>query len=72
MIKIDFERGQDPWLYRDALHLTPEQHAAMTPEEIEAMKDARYQAWYAMVTNPPPPEPAPEYIEIDGVKYVKA
>ena len=53
-IKIDFERGTNPYLYKDALYFTEEQFDALTPEEIEAMKDERYNNWYDMVTNPPP------------------
>lgn len=55
MIQIIFERGADPYLFRDALWL-PEDHT-FTDAEIEQMKDDRYNAWYALVTNPPPAEP---------------
>lgn len=59
---IVFERGVAPFIYKDALHFTEEEYAALTPEQIEAMKDERYQNWYAIVTNPAqesdlPPEP---------------
>jgi hypothetical protein len=52
MIKIDFERGESPYLYRDALHLSEGDYALLTTEEIEAMKDARYEAWLTIVKNP--------------------
>ena len=52
-IKIDFERGADPYLYRDALYFTLEQFDALTQEQIEEMKDERYNNWYNYVTNPP-------------------
>jgi len=52
-IKIDFERGTDPYLYRDALYFTLEQFDALTQEQIEEMKDERYNRWYEYVTNPP-------------------
>lgn len=53
MISIDFERGTDPYLYKDALHFTEEQFDAITQEEIEAMKDERFNNWYTQVTAPP-------------------
>jgi hypothetical protein len=36
------------------------------------MKQQRVDNWVAYMDNPPQPEPEPEYIEIDGVKYLKA
>jgi hypothetical protein len=54
MIQIIFERGEDPYLFRDALYL-PEDHS-FTDAEIEEMKDARYRAWYDLVMNPPVPD----------------
>jgi len=38
-------------VYSDALHL-PADHN-FTEEEIEAMKQKRYDDWYAYITNPP-------------------
>lgn len=70
MIKIDFEFDTPHGVFRDALHL-PENHA-FTEEEIQAMKEQRRDNWIAVVTAPPVEEPAPEYVEIDGVRYVKA
>ena len=53
MIKIDFEKTSADGLmvYRDALYL-PEDHS-FTDEEIEAMKQARFDRWYDAVTKPP-------------------
>jgi hypothetical protein len=51
MIQIIFERGKDPYNFRDALYL-PDDHT-FTDAEIEQMKDTRYNAWYQLVTNPP-------------------
>lgn len=50
MIKIDFEKTSEDGLmiYRDALYL-PEDHT-YTDEEIEAMKQNRFDRWYAAVT----------------------
>jgi hypothetical protein len=70
MIKIDFEQETRHGTYRDAITL-PDDHT-FTLEQIEAMKQQRVDNWVAYMDNPPQPEPEPEYIEIDGVKYLKA
>ena len=61
MVKIDFERGVAPIIFRDALHL-PDDHS-FSEAEIEAMKDERYKTWQAFVeaaSIAPPIEPAIE------------
>jgi hypothetical protein len=72
MIKIDFSFDTPHGKFADALHL-PDDHG-FSEAEIEAMKEQRRDNWIAVVTAPPAPEPEPEpeYIEIDGVRYVKA
>lgn len=70
MVKIDFDFDTPHGVFRDALHL-PDDHT-FTEAEIEAMKEQRRDNWIAVVTAPPAPEPDPEYIEIDGVRYVRA
>jgi hypothetical protein len=62
-IKINFTKTSDDgvYSYSDALHL-PENHS-FTDEEIEAMKQARFDKWLNMILNPPAPveeEVAPE------------
>jgi hypothetical protein len=82
MIKIDFSFDTPHGKFADALHL-PDDHG-FTEAEIQAMKEQRRDNWIAIVTAPPvetepesvpesdpTPEPTPEYIEIDGVRYVK-
>jgi hypothetical protein len=69
MIKIDFEFETQYGLYRDALHL-PDDHT-FTDDEIQAMKQQRVDNWIALVTAPSAEEPEQDYIEIDGVRYVK-
>ena len=59
MIKIDFERTDGTYTLRDAITL-PDNHT-LTAEEIEKIKDSRWQAWIKMVTATPV---APEY-ELD-------
>jgi len=52
MIKIDFEFDAEPYgVFRDALHL-PEDHG-LTDAEIDALKQERFDNWWAIV-NPPP------------------
>lgn len=69
-MKIDFEYDTPHGVFRDALHL-PDGHG-YSDSEIEAMKEQRRDNWIAVVTAPPVEEPEPEYVEIDGVRYVKA
>lgn len=47
MIKIDFEFDSPIGVFRDALWF-PEDHG-MTDAEIEAMKQQRFDAWWAAV-----------------------
>jgi len=69
-MKIDFQFDTPHGKFADALHL-PDNHT-FTDAEIQAMKEQRRDNWIAVVTAPPVEEAQPEYIEIDGVKYVKA
>lgn len=69
MTKIDFQFDTPHGKFADALHL-PDDHG-FSEAEIEAMKEQRRDNWIAVVTAPPV-EAEPEYIEIDGVRYVKA
>jgi hypothetical protein len=48
---IDFEITKNGFTHRDALVL-PDGHN-LTEAEIEAMKQARFDAWYAIMTMPP-------------------
>ena len=59
-MKIDFEVEKDGLVFRDAIVL-PDDHT-MTDEQIEAMKQSRFDAWYAIVTNPPEEPPQEEQV----------
>ena len=59
MIKIDFEMTDGTYTLRDAITL-PDNHT-LTQEEIEQIKQSRWQDWIKMVTSPPV---VPEY-ELD-------
>jgi hypothetical protein len=69
-MKIDFEFDTPHGVFRDALHL-PDNHG-LSDAEIEAMKVQRRDNWIAVVTAPAVEEQEPEFIEIDGVRYVRA
>jgi len=52
MIKIDFIKTHETYrTFADALHL--EDNHTFTDEEIEAMKQARFDNWVAIITAPP-------------------
>lgn len=66
MIKIDFEKTDGTYTLRDALHL--EDDHTFSEEEIEAMKQARFDNWIAILTAPAPEAPeAPEAPPTEGV-----
>jgi len=54
MIAINFTLSQpdDSYKFSDTLILADDH--GLTDAEIEAMKQARYDKWYAFITNPPP------------------
>ena len=51
-IRIRFSMGDDPFVLYDAITLHPDVHAGMSPEDIEAEKQSRYDNWIA-IANPP-------------------
>lgn len=64
MISIDFEITKDGYTFKDAIVL-PENHG-LSDEQIEAMKQARFDAWYTLITTPQE-EVVPEEPVIDEV-----
>lgn len=58
-IRIEYERGEAPLVWSDALWLTPDQIEAMGPEGIAGEQDARYANWLVVI-NTPSVEPGPE------------
>lgn len=46
-MKIDFEVTKDGLTFRDAIHL--EDNHTLTSSQIDAMKQARFDAWWAIV-----------------------
>lgn len=66
-MKIDFEFDTPYGKFRDALHL-PDNHG-LTQAQIDALQQERLNNWLDAVQNPP--APAPEFVEINGVRYEK-
>lgn len=50
MIEIPYTRSDGRFTFSDTLILDEEIYAAMTPEEVTAMQDARFAAWLDYVT----------------------
>ena len=48
----EFQIGEEPYVLRDALVMLPSEYEKLTAEEIAAMKQARYDNWFAIVTAP--------------------
>jgi hypothetical protein len=47
---IEFTKEKDGFVFKDAIHL-PDNHQ-LTDDEIEQMKQKRFDDWYAIVTAP--------------------
>jgi hypothetical protein len=69
MIQIIFEFETPYGKFCDALYLADDH--SHTDEEIQAMKQERLDNWIAAVTAPPTEEAPEDFIEVDGVKYVR-
>ena len=68
MVVIDFERDTEYGVFRDAITL-PDDHT-LSQDEIDSLMQQRVDAWVDHVKNPPVAAPVPEYLEVDGTKYV--
>jgi hypothetical protein len=51
-IADEFEIGEEPHVLKDALVMRPQDYEALTPDEIQAMKQRRYDNWIAIITAP--------------------
>lgn len=49
-MSIEYEMGVEPFIWRDSISGPMEVIQAMTQADIDAEKQARYQAWLAIVT----------------------
>ena len=63
-VQVIFTSNTKHGEYRDALYFTEEEYSALTQEQIDAMKQARADAWVDFRDNPPAvPEPTKEELE---------
>jgi hypothetical protein len=46
--------------FTDALYFSPEEYATLSEEQIEALKQERFDKWIYSVNNPPAPNPLEE------------
>ena len=57
MVQVRFFIDSAQGRFQDALWFTQGEYAATTPDQIAAMKQARFDNWVNLITNPPaPPE----------------
>jgi hypothetical protein len=59
-IADEFEIGEQPHVLRDALVMRVSDYESFTPDEIAAMKQARYDNWIAIINAPPVEMPVEE------------
>jgi hypothetical protein len=59
-IADEFEIGEEPHVLKDALVMRQKDYDALTPDEIAAMKQARYDNWIAIILAPPVEETVEE------------
>ena len=51
-IADEFEIGEEPHILKDALVMRASNYDSFTPEQIIAMKQARYDNWIAIILAP--------------------
>jgi hypothetical protein len=49
-IADEFDIGEEPYILRDALVMTQESYDALTAEEIQSLKQQRYDNWIPIAT----------------------
>ena len=57
IVQLIFERGEQPFFFRDAIVMPLDQFVQYTEAELTAMEDERYANWIAIVN--PPVDPVP-------------
>lgn len=57
MVQLIFERGAEPFFFRDAIVMPLDQFVQYTEAELIAMEDERYNNWLAIVNPPVDPNP---------------
>jgi hypothetical protein len=70
-IADEFEIGEEPHVLKDALVMRVSDYDSFTPEQIIAMKQARYDNWIAIILAPPveelPVEVSPVEMPVEDV-----
>jgi hypothetical protein len=62
-IQINYTRDYQGITYSDSLYFDQDEYASLTPEDIQAAEDDRYNAWVSAITTPAPtPAPAPQTV----------
>jgi hypothetical protein len=52
IVSDNFEIGEEPYVLKDALIMPQVEYDALTPDEIQALKQARYDSWIATINTP--------------------
>jgi hypothetical protein len=60
MINIEFEITKDDYTFKDAIIL--EDNHGLSDEQIDTMKQKRFDDWYAIVTAPSEEQPVTEEV----------
>lgn len=60
ILHIPFTIEQNGKKFSDALNMSQEEYESLTQEQIDAMKQARFDAWLEFLANPPIPDEPPE------------
>ena len=55
-IKINFTKSNEQYSFSDALHFTKAEYEALTEQDIENLKQQRFDNWYSIITYVPPEE----------------
>ena len=66
-IADEFEIGEEPHVLKDALVMRVSDYDSFTPEQIIAMKQARYDNWIAIILAPPVEELPVEVPQVEDV-----
>lgn len=66
LMSEDFEMGTEPFVLKDAIVMRPSDYEALSPDEVQAIKQARYDSWIAIVRPADPVPPAPEPFSEDA------
>jgi len=52
MPSIPYKKGEWPLIFSDAINLSDEEFEKMSEQDIEQIKNERYQQWLVIVTTP--------------------